>query len=318
MSFVSRTRRWVHNYRRSRELHNKHVLEQFGKIEQQLSLQTQALTTLQKNVEQLGEELARLRPISEELRGHRRNLEALRMSATSAVLDDVSTVLSTVEADACETLKYLVESDTSFARFGDGELRLMLRPEFNLGFQPNSEALRDRLLTVLTEPQDGLLVGLPQLFRDAHWSGVWSELWTDVRSHIDMSTRYGNAHVTRPTFFKRFGTDAAKMWSAVWSDKSVAVIAGEGSRFIPVPELFSSARSITTIEAPARDAFDNIDEITSRALATSADIFLIALGPTATILAYELSRNGRRALDVGHISASYENVMSKAVRPESR
>ena len=35
-------------------------------------------------------------------------------------------------------------------------------------------------------------------------------------------------------------------------------------------------------------------------------LYLIALGPTATILAYDLFKNGRQAIDVGHVDIEYE------------
>ena len=40
--------------------------------------------------------------------------------------------------------------------------------------------------------------------------------------------------------------------------------------------------------------------------------FIIALGPTATILAYDLANAGYRALDLGHIDIEYEWVLMGA------
>ena len=35
-------------------------------------------------------------------------------------------------------------------------------------------------------------------------------------------------------------------------------------------------------------------------------MFLLALGPTATVLAYDLCRQGFQAIDVGHVDLEYE------------
>ena len=35
-------------------------------------------------------------------------------------------------------------------------------------------------------------------------------------------------------------------------------------------------------------------------------LFILALGPMATVLAYDLARLGYRALDLGHIDIEYE------------
>ena len=38
----------------------------------------------------------------------------------------------------------------------------------------------------------------------------------------------------------------------------------------------------------------------------SGELILIALGPTATVLAYDLNKRGIRALDIGHLDIEYE------------
>ena len=41
------------------------------------------------------------------------------------------------------------------------------------------------------------------------------------------------------------------------------------------------------------------------------NLILLALGPTATILAYDLCRLGYQALDIGHIDIEYEWFLKK-------
>ena len=43
-------------------------------------------------------------------------------------------------------------------------------------------------------------------------------------------------------------------------------------------------------------------------------LFLIALGPTATVLAYDLFKNGYQAIDAGHVDIEYEWYRMKAKR----
>ena len=47
---------------------------------------------------------------------------------------------------------------------------------------------------------------------------------------------------------------------------------------------------------------------------TKDNIILIALGPTATVLAYEFCKNGYQALDIGHMDVEYEWYLLKAKR----
>lgn len=43
-------------------------------------------------------------------------------------------------------------------------------------------------------------------------------------------------------------------------------------------------------------------------------LFIAALGPTATVLAYDLAKAGYRALDVGHVDTMYEWFLRKATK----
>lgn len=58
---------------------------------------------------------------------------------------------------------------------------------------------------------------------------------------------------------------------------------------------------------PAENAFDRYEEIYNEAVKQPKDkLFLIALGPTASVLAYDLAMKGYQAIDIGHADLSYE------------
>ena len=78
-------------------------------------------------------------------------------------------------------------------------------------------------------------------------------------------------------------------------------------------DLFDGARSIKRIIGPSRQAFSKYDEILSEALKQEKDVlFLIALGPAATGLAYDLHLNGYQAVDIGHVDVEYEWLLMGA------
>lgn len=71
-------------------------------------------------------------------------------------------------------------------------------------------------------------------------------------------------------------------------------------------DLFDNARSIVRILCPAESAFDRYEEIYNEAIKQPKDkLFLIALGPTAGVLAYDLAMQGYQAIDLGHADLSY-------------
>ena len=72
-------------------------------------------------------------------------------------------------------------------------------------------------------------------------------------------------------------------------------------------DLFDNARSVRRILCPPRDAFERLEEIKREARKVEKGVlFLIALGPAATVLAYDLFKAGYQAIDVGHVDVEYE------------
>ena len=81
---------------------------------------------------------------------------------------------------------------------------------------------------------DSLLLGLPDLSKGPYWSDVWANAWPDLRLITRIDITYGKHHVTRPRFFSRLGKRGVDLWRQVWVDKSVCVVTGAGSRFVPI------------------------------------------------------------------------------------
>lgn len=94
---------------------------------------------------------------------------------------------------------------------------------------------------------------------------------------------------------------------SIWNDRDVVIIEGAQSRLGVGNDLFDGARSIRRILCPPRNAFERYDEILAQALKLEKGVlFLIALGPTATVLSYQLFKAGYQAVDAGHVDIEYE------------
>ena len=93
----------------------------------------------------------------------------------------------------------------------------------------------------------------------------------------------------------------------MWKDRDVVLIEGEKSRVGIGNDFFSEVKSLQRILCPVRDAYSAIDRIYKRVLDFGKDtLILLALGPTATVLAYRLHKAGYQALDIGHMDIEYE------------
>ena len=64
-------------------------------------------------------------------------------------------------------------------------------------------------------------------------------------------------------------------------------------------------------------AFEKYDEILNTLKKESKNtLIIIALGPTATVLAYDLAKDGYQALDMGHFDIEYEWYLRNATKKE--
>ena len=69
------------------------------------------------------------------------------------------------------------------------------------------------------------------------------------------------------------------------------------------------------IICPSENAFEIYDKIYNEALKIDKNkLVLLALGPTATVLAYDLFKAGYQAIDIGHVDIEYEWFLRKATK----
>ena len=123
---------------------------------------------------------------------------------------------------------------------------------------------------------------------------------------------YYNAYITRPyVMYADQQTDAPAarfhQISQIWNGRDCIFIEGNKTGMGVGNQLFMNARSIQRILAPAENAFSRYGQILDFSLKQPKDsLFLLALGPTASVLAYDLFQAGYQAVDIGHVDLEYE------------
>lgn len=222
------------------------------------------------------------------------------------------------------TLEQLI-AGKSISRFGDGELYLVEGK--NMCFQTANLALQTELSDVLADraQNENCLIGLPYtLNRLKGLTARSKQFWTEYQiqhirhfySAINHHLCYYDAQVTRPYINKKMKAGAAAIfqkWKQLWDGKKILLAEGTKTRFGTGNDLLSNARQIQRILCPASGAFEKIDLIEQAILSESDfDLCLLALGPTASILAYRLSQKGIHAIDIGNLDIEYEWFISKA------
>ena len=219
-----------------------------------------------------------------------------------------------------ETIDKLLNSDVSISRFGDGELMLSLKNSLGIRDQKADPALMKRLREVLVSDSKNCIICVSDAFGDMaerseenkkYWQrhiGEHRFLYYPLLNRKDKV--YYNTTATRvysPLKDKSLAAPRFEKWKKLWEGKDIVFIEGQKTRMGVGNDFFSNARSIRRILGPAENAFDRYDEILQFASTFPKDtLFILALGPAATIMSYDLSQLGYRALDLGHIDVEYE------------
>lgn len=221
-----------------------------------------------------------------------------------------------------ETVADIVKNRKSMARFGDGEFAIMSNV-IRQKFQRLDNRLATRLKEVLDSSEEDFLIGIADnygaldVYNESGKAGIRYYMTEEVRkqhaSFVDINRKYHNAYISRPyALFADNVTEAPrKRFDAlrqIWEDREVIFVEGALTRLGVGNDLFNNSASIRRIEAPPVNSYDKYDEIFDAALrfATKDTLFLIALGPSAGVLAYDLFKAGYQAIDVGHVDLEYE------------
>jgi len=233
-----------------------------------------------------------------------------------------------------ETVDKIVSEKCSIARFGDGEFSCMNRSR--ISFHDPSEKLAERLIEVISSDIPSLLIGLPDCFGSLDcyvpytrqfWRKYMSRKRQMTYSYLDMNRVYYNAFFNR--FYLNYNkTDAHYRWcqayigklKGIWKDRDLVILESKEARLGVGNDLLDEAKSISRIIfCPVRNAFDRYNEILSAFDGINTDrLVLVALGPTATVLAHDLCKRGYQALDIGHISEEYECFLRKETPLENK
>lgn len=219
-------------------------------------------------------------------------------------------------ATAEDTLHELLSTQKSLVRFGDGEF-ITIEGGW-LRFQRPDERLQARLIEVLESDDENIMIGFdpwswyksPGTVREWDWIlDNYHALRAMIEPHLVKGKKYYDASVT---LAYKSGAQPDEEWYAgwrsLWQEKDIAVICGAQIFDKLENNVFSNAKSIEYVYVPMRDAFAEYDSILQRAEKIREDkLICIIAGPTATVLAYDLTKlYHRRALDVGHLAKDYD------------
>lgn len=224
-----------------------------------------------------------------------------------------------------ETIDKIIDDKCSITRFGDGEFDMICN--VGMKYQKYNAKLAKRLKEVLDSNEERLLIGINNVidleysekyndFANNFWKGWLHDNKFKLLKLLSKNKQYYSSNITRfyIDYKDKSGVgEYVKNLRRVWDNQDVVIVEGEYSRLGVGNDLFDNMKSIQRIICPSEDAFDVYDKILNEILKIDKNkMIMLALGPTATVLAYDLYKTGYRAIDIGHVDIEYEWFLRKA------
>lgn len=216
------------------------------------------------------------------------------------------------------TIDKVVNENYSIARFGDGEFACMTGSMRNKtsGLNHCNGIIQRRLISVFNSDLENLLIGIIpspsdpygsyNLKEKQHWNEyVYTLHFKKILKLLNFSKVYADATV----FLKPMGIDTIlqndyfNRVKKIWSNKEVCFVTSKKGRLDINHSLFDNVKSKYLIDTPYENAFDKYDDIFLECQNKNENtLFLLSAGFTATLLAYDLTKKGYQAIDIGHIT----------------
>lgn len=225
-----------------------------------------------------------------------------------------------------DLLKKIINEGQSLCRYGDGEFEIMLGNE-RPWFQCVDKKLSKRLEEVIHSDEPDILIAIAKNFgclddfkepmADDIREYMSDAKRQNIMQYVDETKVYYDAYVTRPYIIYKDKRNAEKifpLFKQLFANRDIVLIEGRHAKIGVNNDLFHGALSLKRIICPDKNAWDKYDEILLKVLNTAktGDLVCISLGPTATVLAYDVAKKGIQAIDIGQIDNEYDWFLSGA------
>lgn len=219
--------------------------------------------------------------------------------------------------DIDQSLDFILKNRCSVARFGDGEMDIIMGR--SIPYQDYDPKLAQFLETIIGQKSsDKLLICLSDVFERTErytpacqnfWKGHLAAFGT-AYARLCRAPWYGSTFISRPYMDLQDKSVSAAYFSqlkSIWAGRDILIVEGQTSRSGVGNDLFQEAKSIQRIICPSKNAFSRYEDILKAVQEQGKNrLVLLMLGPTAKVLAYQLSGLGYEAVDIGHIDSEYE------------
>lgn len=222
-----------------------------------------------------------------------------------------------------ETAQYLRYTNSSLIRFGDGEILAILKKDI-----PKEKAdplLARRMYECFKCTDKRIAIGLPNVFsyypfytRGVYktWRKDFPDLVEWMLDNVDYNKQYFDTFITSP-FITTYNTSCElvdlvyKNLREIWKDKNVVIMRGDNGEVYDY-DVYDTARSQKVFYAPAKGSWLKYEDLKNKLMKEHPkSLYILSVGHLSKILVYDLVKDGRRALDMGHLAKDYDCYRKK-------
>jgi glycosyltransferase family protein len=287
------------------------------------------LTRIKKEIERTKKKLPFFGKVYKELEKKRYEFNNMPYELYDKIKNQGFVIQLPIIKNASETMDKILKDKCSLSRFGDGEFIII--EGGHIDYQNRSQELAEKLKKVIVSNNPQFLIGITPCFGSLDdflqpvanfWRKHMAVRRETYYSYLDMNKIYYDAFLSRP-YIQSHKTEEHytkcseyfKKIKKLWECRDIVICEGAGTRFGMFNDLLEGAKSVSRILCPARNAFDKYEEILKTFDGIDKQkLILAALGPTATVLAYDLWNRGFQTIDIGALDIDYEWYLRRETR----
>ncbi|MCM1297013.1 MAG: GT-D fold domain-containing glycosyltransferase [Muribaculaceae bacterium] len=222
-----------------------------------------------------------------------------------------------------ESVQELINSNYSIARFGDGEISIIQGN--SIPFQKYNLNLAKRLQKILISEQKNLKVGINYEY---YYTNIYKytplaqkfyrfdvpNLRTYLSNLINWDKEYFSAGFTQlyQIYTKYDFEEHYNNLRKIWKNKNILIVTCKNVFDNIKYNIFDNAANIDYLYIPNKHAYEKYNEIYSKIKKFNKETLIILIaGPTAKVLASDLTLDNYRALDLGHLAKDYDTFRKK-------
>lgn len=218
-----------------------------------------------------------------------------------------------------ESIKYIRDTETSFVRFGDGEINLMKGQD--QPFQRFDANLVSILKNILQSDNEGLSVAINHNYYIPLYSEPNNEYTRrhayDFRCFFRKYCSPAKIYLDGACTFWRFGEHSEEsedfwhQWKELFRDKTLTIICGEGILDNLQYDVFEYCKDKKYIYGPRKHAWSQHESLKEEIIqkAGKERILVFILGMAGKGMIPEMVKLGYTAWDIGHLAKSYDAYM---------